>query len=267
MTKLHGTNVSNRRSGCSGKAGRRWYRVVAVVLTLMLLSVTGLVTAQQQGGKQPPADTDDGGAGNGENTPPADPQDNGAGSDAPPPDPEDAGVHQVAVVALVEALPGFFRGTGCSDGGGLCPREEILRWEVAVWFVRALDGIEPRPTASRFTDVSDDVWWAGHVDRLKELGVTVGCRTGPPRFCPHNSVIRAEMATFLVRAFDLPAGSSAGFVDTAGHGHARDIDSLAFSGVTAGCSTQPRRYCPDRGVTRGQMATFLARALGLVQSP
>lgn len=32
------------------------------------------------------------------------------------------------------------------------------------------------------------------------------------------------------------------------------------SGITAGCGTG---YCPDNPVTRGQMAVFLTKALGL----
>lgn len=39
------------------------------------------------------------------------------------------------------------------------------------------------------------------------------------------------------------------------------IEALAASGVTAGCG--PDSYCPDAAVTRGQMAVFLASALGL----
>ena len=72
------------------------------------------------------------------------------------------------------------------------------------------------------------------------------------------------MATFLARAFDLGAAASGGFTDTAGNTHEAAIDALAAAGVTAGCRTGPLRYCPGRSVTRGQMATFLARALGLV---
>ena len=41
------------------------------------------------------------------------------------------------------------------------------------------------------------------------------------------------------------------------------IEALASAGITAGCSASPPQYCPDSPVTRGQMAVFLARALGL----
>jgi hypothetical protein len=39
------------------------------------------------------------------------------------------------------------------------------------------------------------------------------------------------------------------------------IEALAASGVTAGCAGG--NYCPDAGLTRRQMAVFLAKALGL----
>ena len=72
------------------------------------------------------------------------------------------------------------------------------------------------------------------------------------------------MATFLTRAFDLAAAEPAGFTDTEGSTHAASIDALAAAGVTVGCTTEPFRYCPSRPVTRAQMATLLARALGLL---
>jgi hypothetical protein len=75
------------------------------------------------------------------------------------------------------------------------------------------------------------------------------------------------MASFLVRAFGLEAARSAGFADTAGGTHEANIDALAAGRVTAGCATGPLRYCPAKAVTRAQMATFLARATGLVEVP
>lgn len=41
----------------------------------------------------------------------------------------------------------------------------------------------------------------------------------------------------------------------------QSIEALAASGITVGCGGS--RYCPDRGVTRAEMAAFLARSLGL----
>ena len=102
---------------------------------------------------------------------------------------------------------------------------------------------------------------APYVERLADLGVTDGCATEPARFCPYETVTRARMASFLVRAFGLPVAPSAGFADVEGGVHAANIDALAASGVTSGCRTEPLRYCPSRATTRAQMATFLVRAL------
>ena len=41
------------------------------------------------------------------------------------------------------------------------------------------------------------------------------------------------------------------------------VEALAASGITGGCQVSPPLYCPDNPVTRGQMAVFLAKALGL----
>ena len=39
------------------------------------------------------------------------------------------------------------------------------------------------------------------------------------------------------------------------------------AGITVGCSRDPLHYCPARSLTRAQMASFLARALGIVELP
>jgi hypothetical protein len=41
------------------------------------------------------------------------------------------------------------------------------------------------------------------------------------------------------------------------------IEALAASGITGGCNSDPPQYCPDAPLTRGQMAVFLSKALGL----
>ncbi len=137
---------------------------------------------------------------------------------------------------------------------------------MAVWIVRSL-GEQPSQTPNEFSDVNSNVWWAPYVQRLAELGVTQGCATNPLRYCPNEPVTRAQMATFLVRAFDPePAGGQPGFSDvSADHFHRDDIDTLALSRITAGCATG--KYCPNNNTTRAQMASFLARATGLIPLP
>jgi len=43
------------------------------------------------------------------------------------------------------------------------------------------------------------------------------------------------------------------------------VEALAASGITQGCD--PHNFCPDRAVTRAEMAAFLARSLGLYWAP
>jgi hypothetical protein len=59
-----------------------------------------------------------------------------------------------------------------------------------------------------------------------------------------------------------PDPTSATFADVpVGHPFHQFVEALASSGITAGCGGG--NYCPDSPLTRGQMAVFLAKALGL----
>ena len=125
-----------------------------------------------------------------------------------------SGPHRPAVESL--ASEGVFDGTECAPGD-FCPRDAVERWVMAVWLVRILDGEDPGAVSSlRFVDVDTSQWWAPYVDRLADLGVTAGCATEPDRFCPFGTVSRAQMASFLGRAFQMPTASPAGFVDVSG---------------------------------------------------
>ena len=169
------------------------------------------------------------------------------------------GTHTAPIEAL--GADGTFVDTGCGDGL-FCPQDPIRRWTMAVWLIRVLGAEAPVVGVSRFDDIADSQWWIRHVEQLADREITAGCATGPPRYCPDQPVTRAQMATLLVRAFQLPpAQSPAGFGGIEGNLHAANIDALAAAGVTAGCSTDPLLHCPDDPVTRAQMAAFLHRAL------
>ncbi len=164
--------------------------------------------------------------------------------------------HAPAIDALSEM--GLFEGTGCEDG--FCPREPIKRWVVAVWLVRALGGEGTTTGTSRFADVDASHWWSRYAEELADREITTGCEKEPLRYCPERTVTRAQMASFLVRAFDLEHAPSAGFADTSGT-HAANIDALFAAGITTGCEKAPLRYCPRKSLNRAQMATFLHRAM------
>jgi hypothetical protein len=57
------------------------------------------------------------------------------------------------------------------------------------------------------------------------------------------------------------------FRDDDGNIHEPNIESIAAAGITKGCNPPTNdRFCPDDSVTRGQMAAFLVRALGLTDN-
>jgi large repetitive protein len=103
------------------------------------------------------------------------------------------------------------------------------------------------------------------IEDIAALGITLGCN--PPAntlYCPDDYVTRQQMASFLVRTFDLPPGPDGQFTDISGSVHENDINALAASGITRGCNPPANdQYCPRDVVTRGQMAAFMARGLGL----
>jgi hypothetical protein len=80
-----------------------------------------------------------------------------------------------------------------------------------------------------------------------------------PRWCRKA---RAASSSPARRATAAPATASFNDVPT-NHPFFQYIEALKASGITGGCQASPPLYCPDNPLTRGQMAVFLAKALGL----
>ena len=172
-------------------------------------------------------------------------------------DVDDSNEHSDAIEEL--ASHGVFVDTECDDQL-FCPQLGLKRWEMAVWILRVLVDYPPNIVGiSRFQDIPDGKWWIRYVEHLYARKITIGCETEPLQYCPHDPVTRAQMASFLVRALDLPPAPAAGFTDTDRTAHAANIDALHRAGITIGCATEPLQYCPHDPVTRAQMATFLYR--------
>ncbi|HLV90784.1 MAG TPA: S-layer homology domain-containing protein [Acidimicrobiia bacterium] len=163
---------------------------------------------------------------------------------------------------IVELVPptGWNRATLPAIGPG-GSNVRAANWEVRIVASHA-DGYTVRLDSS-FIDTVGHLFQS-EIDQLAAAGITRGCN--PPantRFCPNSSVTRGQMAAFLARALGLPAGSKV-FDDTAGHLFQSEIAALEKAGITKGCNPPANtRFCPDRAVTRGEMAAFLVRALAL----
>jgi hypothetical protein len=170
---------------------------------------------------------------------------------------DDGSIHEGAIEALVAA--GVTKGCSVSPAR-FCPGDPVKRDAMAAFLYRAL-GLFPTEATNLFLD-DDESPFEAEIDALAVAGIAGGCGNG--LFCPDRDVTRAEMASFLVRAFigegefDPPPDA---FTDDEGSVHAADIDRLASTGITRGCGEG--LFCPDDPVTRAEMASFLTRAMGL----
>jgi S-layer homology domain len=86
-----------------------------------------------------------------------------------------------------------------------CPGNNVTRAQMAIFLLRSKHGSNyTPPTASGiFSDVPVSYWAADWIEQLYVEGITTGCGTGPLRYCPENSVTRAQMAVFMMRTFGL----------------------------------------------------------------
>jgi hypothetical protein len=142
---------------------------------------------------------------------------------------------------------------GCGNRR-FCPTAPVSRGQMAAFLDRALD--LPTSTEDHFDDDESSTFEAS-INAVAEAGIASGC--AEDRFCPTRNVTRGEMASFLVRAFDVPPTSEDFFGDDDGSIHEDEINALAAAGLAFGCTAS--RFCPANTVTREQMSAFLHRAL------
>ena len=164
---------------------------------------------------------------------------------------DDDTVHEGAIEAI--AASGIT--TGC-EPDVFCAARLITRAEMAAFLARALN--LPLDAPDAFSDDPGHQFEA-EINAVALAGVTVGCDAA--LFCPTDTVSRSQMASFLVRAFDVAPSGDDAFLDDDGSVHEAAINAIAAAGITTGCDTLI--YCPLQRVRRDQMASFLARAMGL----
>ena len=125
----------------------------------------------------------------------------------------------------------------------------------------------PYPYEGTFRDDDDSVH-RENIDEIQVLDITRGCN--PPvrdKYCPDRTITKGELAAFLRRALDLPAGTGNTYVDDDESIFEDDIESLVTAGIQVPCNSAADRFCPDEVVTRKLMARFLTRAFGYEASP
>ena len=154
---------------------------------------------------------------------------------------------------MIEAIAAAGITQGCTPST-YCPADPVTRAQMATFLDRALD-LPDGPDS--FSDDTANTHEAS-INAIAAAGITLGC--GSDAYCPDAPVTRAEMASFLQRAFALDDGPDI-FDDDTANTHEAAINAVAAAGITLGCDAD--QYCPDNPVTRAQMASFLGRALDL----
>lgn len=115
-----------------------------------------------------------------------------------------------------------------------------------------------------FNDVPLGSQFIDYISLMSTYGITAGCSTNPPLFCPDNSVTREQMAVFIVAALDLVLGQSDEYTPAPlfqdvnfGSSYYSFVQRLWDLGITDGCSTNPPDFCATSPITQGQMAVFI----------
>ncbi len=174
---------------------------------------------------------------------------------------DNGNTHEGNIEAI--AAEGVTLGCNPPTNNRYCPSNPVTRGQMAAFLNRAFKF--PASSVDYFTD-DNGTTFEDDINAIAKAGITNGCN--PPandHFCPSGQVNRGQMAAFLNRTFRYPAASIDYFVDDNTSIFEADINAIASAGITLGCNPPVNdKYCPSGIVRRDQMASFLARAMGLL---
>jgi hypothetical protein len=132
--------------------------------------------------------------------------------------------------------------------------QRTLRTPRRLVLLLALAGLLSVPTVALanhvFSDVGDGSVHAPGIEYLADTGITAGCDEGPPpRFCPGDSLTRAQMGTFLYRS----SGHDPATPPSVNAASIADIEIVHDENTVGGnSSTNPNSVtCPDGMIAFG----------------
>ena len=151
------------------------------------------------------------------------------------------------------AANGITNGVGNGQFGVDAP---CTRAQAVTLLWRAAGSPAPEISAMPFTDVPVGSYYYDAVLWAVENGIAKG--TSETTFGPDASCTRAQIVTFLYRAFGTSAGGDAAFADTTPNAYyAEAVRWAVATGVTTGTSNTT--FSPNADCTRAQIVTFLWR--------
>ncbi len=144
------------------------------------------------------------------------------------------------------------------------PDEPLTRAQAAVVVVRTFDVPMGNPPATpTFQDMPASHWAYAFVEALVAAGLTSGCNTNPPLFCPDDPLNRAAMAKFLVDGLGYDPGQAPQtpyYSDMPkSHWAFPWIQWATSLGIMEACA--PGLFCPDASIPRGTLAATLRKVV------
>lgn len=167
---------------------------------------------------------------------------------------DNGSVHEADIETL------FAQGITAGCGPGLyCPNDAITRGQMALFIFRQLD-LAPSPI-DYYDDDGGSIYEEAN-NAVSAAGIGFGCADRD--FCHDDPLLRGDMAELLVRTFGVAPSSTNWFYDDDGSQFEAAINAIKAVGITLGCNpADAGEFCPDDPLTRGQMASFFVRAMGL----
>lgn len=158
---------------------------------------------------------------------------------------------EITYLAQQEIIQGYHDGNfGVND--------HISRIQAATMIIRALDLDTNYRPILEFKDIVHDDDGYSIIATIADEGIMKGNENG--EFKPNEKLTRAQMATILVKAFNLQGQSTYSFRDVSDkHWASSAIKSLYQNNITTGYSDNT--FKPNNHITRTQFAVFMARVL------
>ena len=112
-----------------------------------------------------------------------------------------------------------------------------------------------------FSDVPNEHWARGYIEKLAERGIIKGYENG--KYLPDNNISRAELCVILSRCANAEANGTAVFDDVpSDEWYAPYIAWAAESGIVNGVGNN--RFEPDAQVSRQDLCVMLVRCADLI---
>ncbi|MEE1132971.1 MAG: 5'-nucleotidase C-terminal domain-containing protein [Caryophanon sp.] len=166
-------------------------------------------------------------------------------------------IHALAQVGVVSGFPdGTYR-----------PSVAVTRGQAAKILAGVLQLNTQNVQNPQYTDVATTNEYYGAIAALTQAGIISGFEDGTYR--PNATITRGHMAKMIVEGLRLQsAGGESSFTDVpATHQYKAYVDALFTYGITKGQPDGSATFGVNNMVTRGQLATFIARAKEAMQQP